>query len=178
MSETQLIEAVKGGAPAAVKEAIASGADLNEQDEQGWTPLCWAAARGDAALVALLLDAGADATRVGRDQRTAFMIAQAAGRAEAAALLKEGLRKAGVERGGLPERAYCRAYPLEELRRFPGWPEGGDEAEVVFLHHDLTVTRSVWRDSGVVFDGVTPEWREFVSGVLDFHAPDASGLSA
>ena len=51
------------GAEAARRSAralLARGARVNERQEGGYTPLHQAAARGDAELVTMLLDAGAD----------------------------------------------------------------------------------------------------------------------
>ena len=84
MSDLKLIEAVKAGNANAVVELIESGADVNQQDEQGWTPLNWAAGKGDIAVLKSLLNHGADVSRVGRDERTPYMIALASGQAEAA----------------------------------------------------------------------------------------------
>jgi ankyrin repeat protein len=39
MSEMKLVEVVKAGARASFRELIESGAEINQQDEQGWTPL-------------------------------------------------------------------------------------------------------------------------------------------
>jgi hypothetical protein len=44
----------------AARAAIANGADANQADDEGFTPLMAAARSGDLALVELLLDAGAD----------------------------------------------------------------------------------------------------------------------
>jgi ankyrin repeat protein len=68
MSNMQLIEAVQTGQLAKVEEALNAGADINEQDEQGWTPLNWAAGKGNVEIVGLLLNRGADVFRTGRDQ--------------------------------------------------------------------------------------------------------------
>ena len=70
MSQMELIEAVKSGNTESVKELIESGADVNKQDKQGWTPLNWAAGAGNLEMVELLLENGADPLAVGRDLRT------------------------------------------------------------------------------------------------------------
>ena len=67
MSDLQLIDAVKTGKLAKVEEALNAGADVHQQDEQGWTPLNWAAGRGDLEIVKFLIDQGADVFRVSRD---------------------------------------------------------------------------------------------------------------
>lgn len=191
MSEARLIEAVKSGDRASVEELVAGGADLNEQDENGWTPLNWAAGRGDVEVVGLLLDKGAEVFKVGRDQRTPYMIALAAGRQETARLLREAEEAAQGESANRPERRYCSAYEVGRLREFPGWPKedarrlaannghaNGDSAaeaaenEVVYLHQDFTVTRLIWHNEDVIFDQVTPEWKEFCVNSLKFKVPD------
>jgi hypothetical protein len=191
MSEARLIEAVRSGDRAAVEEIVAGGADLNEQDENGWTPLNWAAGRGDVGVVKLLLDKGAEVFKVGRDQRTPYMIALAAGQQETARLLREAEEAAQSESAYRPERRYCSAYEVSRLREFPGWPKedarrvagnnghaNGDsdpeipENDIVYLHQDLTVTRLIWHNEDVVFDRVTPEWKEFCVNSLKFKVPD------
>src|ERR1044072_6974578 len=89
MSDLQLIDAVKTGQLAKVEQALNAGADIHQQDEQGWTPLNWAAGRGDLDVVKLLLDRGADPLRVGRDERTPYNIALAAKHVDVARLLKQ-----------------------------------------------------------------------------------------
>lgn len=182
MGEVPLIEAVKAGNLAMVEALLASGADIHQQDEQGWTPLNWAAGKGDVALVESLLQHGADVFTVGRDQRTPYMIALAAARVEAARLLREAEAKAGgTQYPGQPPRQYCKAYYLKDLRQFSGWSErpAEDSAvshvsddDVVFLHQDLTVTTSMWHNENVLFDQQTPEWENFCAVVLQFQVPD------
>lgn len=186
MDNLQLIEAAKNNDRATANELIESGADVNQQDEQGWTPLNWAAGRGDLEMVRLLIDKGADVLKVGRDQRTAYKIALAAGRAEAAKLLREVENRTSVS----PVRPYTRAYHLSELQTFPGFAERKshlmtDSAQattdgdpLVFIHQDLTVTSSMWHTENVILDTVTPEWREFCESVLRFKVPDDLDLIA
>ena len=50
MGDVQLIEAVKAGNLAMAEALLAAGADIHQQDEQGWTPLNWAAGKGEVAL--------------------------------------------------------------------------------------------------------------------------------
>jgi len=82
---------------------------------------------------------------------------------------------------------YCRAYPLSQLRQFPGWTERSEEArrirqeidgeiveqartltdeDYVYLQLDYTVTDGIFVDENVIFDAVTPEWIEFCQRVL------------
>ena len=176
MNETKLIEAAKSGDIRALRSLLAGGAEVNEQDEQGWTPLNWAAGRGDAEAVEVLVAHGADLAARGRDRRTPLMIAKAAGRQEVVAMLTEAEKKAEIWIDPRRTRPYCRAYYLEDLRRFPAFAErGGAEAserEVVYLHQDFTVTRSMWHGENVIFESRDPEWEAFCGGELGFAIPD------
>jgi hypothetical protein len=77
---------------------------------------------------------------------------------------------------------YCKAYPLDRVAAFTGWTaaagasaaggEAGDDNEIVFVQEDLAVTRGIYRDEDVLFDVVTPEWKEFCERVLKFAVPD------
>lgn len=183
MSEMDLIETVKSGNQDSVRELIESGAAVNQQDKQGWTPLNWAAGKGELEIVELLLQHGADPFLVGRDLRTPQMIALAAGRSE----VVQALRRAEAERQNgeakPSERKYCSAFYLKELRGYSAWTENeikGADAnaqplngdDVVFLHADYSVTRSIWANEDVLFDKVTDQWKDFCNSKLQFAIPD------
>lgn len=176
MGEPNVIDAVKRDDFDGLGRLISEGADVNYQDEHGWTPLSWAAGRGDAPMVKLLLDSGADVSVACKAGRTPLMIARAAGRAEAAQLLTaaEKARGGRNDRGHGP--AYCRHYLMGDLRGWEKWP--AEQArplsndEIVYLHQDFTVTRSIWPGEDVVFDEVTPEWIEFCRRSLNFSMPE------
>ena len=89
---------------------------------------------------------------------------------------------------------YCRAYPLYQLRQFPGWVERAEGArkirkevngEVVeelrvltgedylYLQMNYTVTDGIYVDENVIFSDVTPEWIDFCHNVLG-HRPHAA----
>lgn len=191
--ELELIETVKEGDVGKARELCDAGADVHQQDDQGWTPLNWAAGQGNVELVQLLLERGADVTRTGRDNRTPLMIAKAASRKEVAEILTEAEKEKGVWEDPRETRPYCKAYYLRDLRRFGDWSDddgpasgnGGGAAEeedeesgpltddsIVYLHQDFTVTRSMWHGENVLFDEVTPDWRVFCQRELAFDIPE------
>jgi ankyrin repeat protein len=190
MSDLGVIEAVKNGEYDTVVKLVSMGVDVNQQDEQGWTPLNFAAGKGDLSLVKLLVENGADIFKVGLDRRTPYMIALAAGRSSVVTYLREVEDKLPGEKPVRQPRKYCRAYYLKDLRTFPEWHEsridwkekkengngGADEGftddRMVFIHQDLTVTESVWHNENVIFNNVNSEWEEFCANSLKFKVPD------
>lgn len=54
-------------------QLLAAGADPNETNADGWTPLMFAAMANDVAIAGVLLAAGADVNRRGRDGSTALL---------------------------------------------------------------------------------------------------------
>jgi hypothetical protein len=69
---------------------------------------------------------------------------------------------------------------VSDLRAFPSFTETQQLADddVVFLHQDYTVTRSIWAGEDVLFDNVTDEWKNFCNTELRFVVPDALDLIA
>lgn len=196
MSDLQLIDAVKTGQVKKVEDALNSGANIHQQDDQGWTPLNWAAGRGDLEIVKLLLDRGADVLRIGRDQRTPYKIALAAKHVEVARLLKEAEQAVNGGSDDASLTNYAQAFLLGDLRKFSGWREekinwketipagenGSAHAltdnDVVFLHQDFTVTQLIWPGENVIFNQPTPEWQGFCEQELHFKVPTDFDLSA
>ena len=180
MSQMEFIEAIKSGNRAAVAEMIEAGAEINQQDKQGWTPLNWAAGSGQLEIVELLLERGADPLAVGRDLRTPQMIALAAGHAEVVKRLRQAEANANGGENGSSERKYCTAYHVSDLRRYPSWTETQQlpDEDVVFLHQDYTVTKSIWVGEDVIFDNVTEQWKDFCNNELQFAVPDSLDLIA
>lgn len=193
MSEVALIEAVKAGDLQKAEAAVSAGADVNAPGpEQQWTALNYAAGKGDLALVDLLVQRGADVFRTGRDNRTPYQIAVAAGHAGVARRLAAAEAAAGGDTGRISSRQsetrpYCKAYQLKDLRRFGAWSEsranwkaGADgppasgfaDEDVVFLHQDLTVTQSMFHNENVIMGTVTPQWQAFCATELGFKVPD------
>ena len=76
-------------------------------------------------------------------------------------------------------RKYCKAYHLREMRQFSGWEEkqtAGDQElsdeTIVYLWDDFTVVKSPIHKESVLFERVTPEWRDFCTQVLKFEIPE------
>jgi ankyrin repeat protein len=61
-----LVSAVRSQGFDAVRLLLESGADADQADDYGWTPLCWAAAQGNVEIAQGLLDRGADPSGVER----------------------------------------------------------------------------------------------------------------
>jgi hypothetical protein len=182
VSEHKVIEAAKAGDRETLAHLLADGADIHEQDENGWTALNWAAGAGDAETVRLLLERGADVTRTGRDLRTPLAIAKAAGRKQVAEILTAREQELGVWEDPRLTQPYCKAYYLKQLREFPDWPSiavepGGDRPstegeDVAYVHQDFTVTESMWHGEDVIVGQVTPAWKEFCETRLQFAIPE------
>lgn len=190
MSDLGLIEAVKNSDYSTAELLITKGVDVNQQDEQGWTPLNFAAGKGNLPLVKLLVENGADIFKVGRDLRTPYKIALAAGRVSVVKFLREMEDNFPGEKPPRSPRKYCKAHYLKDLRVFAGWSEsqinwkskkenGNSELveaftndKVVFIHQDLTVTESVWHNENVIFNKVDSAWEEFCASSLKFKVPD------
>jgi len=178
-----LVEAIRAGSIATVERLLQEGTDIHQLDADGWTPLNWAAAAGDISMITLLLKSGASASFTGKDQRTPAMIALAAGKSDSARFLQKAVSK----NNEVPERKYCMAVRLKEVREFPAWTEtnskGSDETNlpettIVYLHANYVVTRSAWLNSEVLLDKVTPEWKQFCQTKLMFNVPDDLDLLA
>ncbi|BAZ20925.1 hypothetical protein NIES4073_18030 [Kalymmatonema gypsitolerans NIES-4073] len=87
---------------------------------------------------------------------------------------------------------YCKAYSLKKLRQFQQWTENsenmtkekqevdGKEVEVkrvltdddfLYLQENYVVTDGIFKDKNIIFDNVTPEWKEFCHKILAFEIP-------
>jgi hypothetical protein len=123
------------------------------------------------------------------------MIALAAGHLEVVKILRQAESQI-PGKADSPARKYCKAYHLRDFRQFPEWKEMDAAAEakqqkialeeakneecgdndIAFLHEDHVVTKSIWRAENVIFDHVTPEWKDFCAKVLRFRVPDDMDL--
>jgi hypothetical protein len=87
---------------------------------------------------------------------------------------------------------YCKAYPITRFREYKGWTEkaenarkekraaDGEEVEVerqltdkdhLYLQESYVVTDGVFLDENIIFDDVTPEWKDFCTHALKFEVP-------
>jgi ankyrin repeat protein len=199
MNDTKLIDAVKAGDYDEADRLVKTGADVNQQNDQGWTPLNFAAGKGELPLVRLLVENGADIFKVGRDRRTPYEIALAAGRVSVVKYLREIEDQSPREKPLRPERKYCKAYYLRDLKNYSEWNESrinwkkkvndnGDgnghpndsfpDDKVVFIHQDFTVTESAWHNENVIFNQTNTGWKEFCATTLKFKVPDDLDLIA
>lgn len=194
MSNLELIAAVRSNDFQTVEKLLRSNIDLNQPDDKGWTALSYAAGMGNLELVKALVEGGANVMQTTPEQRTAYAIALAAGRAEVAAYLREVEDALTGEPTPRKPRTFCKAYYLMNLRKYPGWVEnrknwkpGRDndadgkslsDDSIVFLHQDYTVTLSMWHNEDVIFDVTTPEWIDFCARELGFSVPSDLELIA
>lgn len=81
---------------------------------------------------------------------------------------------------------YCKAYMIDDLRKFSGWNESAREApaqgeaktngetdlsNILFVQDNYTVTAGIFLDEGVVLDNPSPAWIEFCRDTLKFDPP-------
>jgi RNA polymerase primary sigma factor len=84
--------AVVQGIRTAIEMHLRRGVDVNARDERGATPLMLAAAKGNAAICRLLLDAGADPSLTDPEGRDACFYASLSRKADVYILLAEATR--------------------------------------------------------------------------------------
>lgn len=71
-----LLDAVKDGNFVEVEELLACGADINVQDEKGWSPLMYAAASQNVKITQILMDNGANTELRGKNGEKAIYLAK------------------------------------------------------------------------------------------------------
>ena len=193
--DVRVCDAVKAADYDLVRKLVKEqGGNVHQRAEQDWTPLNFAAGKGDLEMVKLLVEElGAEVTAVGRDRRRPSAIARAANRKEVVSYFTQKEKERNVWEDPLKWRPYCKAHYLRDLRKFPAWTEKRDnwkinkywsddikadfekpfaDDDVVFIHDDLTVTKSMWRGEHVIFDSVSPEWEAFCKTELKFVIPE------
>lgn len=71
---------------------------------------------------------------------------------------------------------YCKAYAIDDLRKFSGWNESAQEEQtaetelsnILFVQENYTVTAGIFVDENVILNQPTPEWIEFCRDTLKF----------
>jgi hypothetical protein len=87
---------------------------------------------------------------------------------------------------------YCKIYSLKKLRQFNKWAEYIEktrtkkneikekesgviremtESNFLYLQENYVVTYGIFKDENIIFDKVTPEWKDFCTKVLKFETP-------
>lgn len=84
---SELLAAVMASDPAAVREALAAGADPNSRDERGVPPLVYAATKGQPEIARALVEAGAEVNTVPEHDATPLVAAVMGGSVEVVELL-------------------------------------------------------------------------------------------
>ena len=85
----KLLKITRVGIANSIQALIDAGANCNATDEDGWTPLHYAAERGEAECIAVLLAAGADMSIKDNEGRTPFHLAVISLNISAAQALRE-----------------------------------------------------------------------------------------
>ena len=119
-----IVGATYAGSLVRVQAAIASGSDVNEQDEYGWTPLMWASYYDYQPIVKFLLEQkGIDLDHQGRkgyllvpERASALSIASYYGYRETSAMLaRAGGNPALADASGNTALTYARKYGFKEI---------------------------------------------------------------
>lgn len=172
--------AAREGDTEALTRSLAAGSDVHQRDADGWNALDWASGRGDVDMILTLMEAGADPTDADVDGRTAFKTAVAAGHRTSAEVLRDAMRARGGSVSDTRWRPYCKAYTVEELAAYRGWPNDFEAAPgpdaVVYVHDDYTVTSGIWAGEDNVAVEINEDWKVFCRDVLRFDVPDELDL--
>lgn len=77
---------------------------------------------------------------------------------------------------------YCKAYKIEDLRKFPKWADTARSSEkdledgsLVYIKEELTVTKNCLdldNEDEMILVEITPEWEAFCKEELKFEVPD------
>ncbi len=88
---------------------------------------------------------------------------------------------------------YCKAYSLKKLREYSHWNEQTEniktekkqvdenvvevdrhltDADILYLQENYVVTDGIFKDENIIFNNITPEWKDFCTNVLKFSIPD------
>ncbi|TNE73237.1 ankyrin repeat domain-containing protein [bacterium] len=107
----ELFEAARLGKADEVKAAIDRGAEVNYQDENGFTPLMYAAKSGDFKTVYVLIENNADSNLKNETGTTALMLAAKYGHTQMVKYLVQKGAKASLRNDvGLMAKDYAKHY--------------------------------------------------------------------
>jgi hypothetical protein len=111
---------------------------------------------------------------------------------------KESISVRGDQRltnfGGLMANMgrFCKAYPISRLRQYSEWTENlqnlrketnqinGEDVvttrelqkdDFFYLQENLVVTDGIFIDENIIFDSITPKWKEYCMRELNFEIP-------
>jgi hypothetical protein len=78
--------------------------------------------------------------------------------------------------GGRDVPIYCKAYQVNDLKRFSGWASSaardlGDD-EICYLWEDFKLTRSCLGEREEPLVDISPAWKAFCEGELAFQVPE------
>ena len=130
-----------------VARLLAEGADVEELDKYGFTPLRGAAMAGQTEFVKMLLAAGAKVDARNERGRTALMYAASQGQADTARLLLEaGADPTLRDADGLNALALAaQSGHGEVVSLLEAHDPGAEDASVVVTKDDLAAIRRWWR---------------------------------
>ncbi len=118
-AELALPTAAMLGDLAEVQRLVGAGADVNEQDSDGWTPLMYAAQKGRLEVAKLLLEKGADPITRRKDGSTAFMDAIGSAQIDTIRLLLDkGADTRAERRIPIGKTDFLKMTPLEHATMY------------------------------------------------------------
>ena len=144
-----------------VRQLVDAGADVNAKDNNGWTPLRWAASEGHADAARLLVDAGADVNAKDNNGWTPLRWAASEGHADVARLLVDA--GADVNARGLLD--WAASHNRAEMARL-----------LIDLGADVNARTSSWRPLHfAAFGNSAKVARLLIDEGADVNAKDSGG---
>ena len=144
-AQTPLLDAIKAKELFKVQQLVKEGADVNSLDENGATPLMWAAYRADLEMVKWLVDNGADPFQKKgviylNEEKTAYygnLMGVAAGEGKLE-MLKYLIEQVGIE---VDDREFNPETGLEDGWTAAQWADGRVNGEVMaYLEKNANLT--------------------------------------
>jgi hypothetical protein len=85
---------------------------------------------------------------------------------------------------------YCKAFPLSRVEEWSEWRakvkphievarinDSDETSAYVFIQENYTVTAGIFLDENILFDEVTPEWKDFCESTLGFRPLEAEQVA-